>query len=143
MPNERLNIKRGSIILVDLGEVLGSEQGGIRPAVVFQNAKANQFSPTVTIIPMTTRVKTKLPTHIELKVKDGVDKDCIVLTETIRTVARERILKLLGEVENKNAMRKIEIGLMIQTEMISVRDGMRKMMQIEKEDSRHSKTNVR
>ena len=37
--------KRGDIYLVDLNPYRGSEQGGVRPAVVVQNNSGNYHSP--------------------------------------------------------------------------------------------------
>ena len=132
----RVKVTRGDIILVNLEGAIGSEQGGIRPAFVLQNEKANQFSPTVTVIPMTSRVKTKLPTHVNLKVEDGVEKETIVLAETVRTISKERVVKTLGHVSNKFAIRKIEYALLIHTGMISIADGMKKIAQIESAQSK-------
>ncbi len=40
-------IKRGEIYLVDLTDALGSEQKGVRPAVIVQNDIGNTHSPSV------------------------------------------------------------------------------------------------
>ena len=42
-----MKIKRGDIYIVDLGEGFGSEQGGIRPALVVQNNIGNKYSHTL------------------------------------------------------------------------------------------------
>ncbi len=44
--------RRGSIVLVRLDPVVGSEQGKTRPCVVVQNDIANRMSRTVTIVPV-------------------------------------------------------------------------------------------
>ena len=49
-------IKRGDIYLVDLGDNIGSVQKGERPAIVVQNDKGNKYSPTITVIPITTKI---------------------------------------------------------------------------------------
>ena len=46
-------IQRGEIYLVNLTKNVGSEQGGIRPAVIIQNDKGNQYSPTTVVCPNT------------------------------------------------------------------------------------------
>ena len=40
-----VDISRGDIVLVDLNPVIGTEQTGIRPAVIIQNNRANKVSP--------------------------------------------------------------------------------------------------
>ena len=44
--------KRGDIYYVDFGEKDGSKQGGVRPALVVSNNKANKHSPVVTVVPL-------------------------------------------------------------------------------------------
>ena len=59
-------IKRGDIYKADLSPVVGSEQGGIRPVVIVQNDMGNRCSPTIIVVPITTRQNKKpLPTHIK------------------------------------------------------------------------------
>mgnify|MGYP000211214844 CR=1 FL=1 len=48
--------KRGDIYYVDFGEKDGSKQGGVRPALVVSNNKANKHSPVVTVVPLSARV---------------------------------------------------------------------------------------
>ena len=40
-----MDIKWGDIVFVNFGENEGSEQGGVRPAIVVQNNKGNSVSP--------------------------------------------------------------------------------------------------
>lgn len=61
--------KRGDIYYADFGVKMGScEQGGIRPAVVVSNNKANANSPVITVVPLTTKIwkKPYLPTHVQI-----------------------------------------------------------------------------
>ena len=44
--------KRGDIYYVNFGEKDGSKQGGVRPALVVSNNKANKHSPVVTVVPL-------------------------------------------------------------------------------------------
>ena len=52
--------KRGDIYYVDFGEKDGSKQGGVRPALVVSNNKANKHSPVVTVVPLSARVWKKV-----------------------------------------------------------------------------------
>lgn len=38
-------------------EGVGCEQSGIRPAVIIQNNKGNEFSPNLIVLPLTTKLK--------------------------------------------------------------------------------------
>ncbi|HTE86302.1 MAG TPA: type II toxin-antitoxin system PemK/MazF family toxin [Dehalococcoidia bacterium] len=49
-------VRRGEIYWVDFEPVKGSEQGGLRPALVVQNDAGNAASPTIIVAAMTRRV---------------------------------------------------------------------------------------
>lgn len=78
---ERRAIRSGSIYYADLDPVRGSEQGGYRPVLILQNNIGNDYSPTIIIAAITSRVKSKLPTHVKLKDMKGLEKDSVVLRE--------------------------------------------------------------
>lgn len=50
-------VKRGDIYYADLSPVVGSEQGGKRPVIVVQNNTGNEFSPTVIVAVLTSKLK--------------------------------------------------------------------------------------
>lgn len=97
-------IKRGDIWLVDFGQVVGSEQGGIRPVVIVQNDKGNEFSPTTLVCPLTSRLKKNIPTHVALNTTDGVASPSVCVCEQSRVVDKTRLVKYLGKIKNPNAM---------------------------------------
>ena len=61
-------VLRGNIYLANLGENIGSVQRGERPVVIVQNNKGNKYSPTITVIPVTTKIHRSkgFPTHVLL-----------------------------------------------------------------------------
>jgi mRNA interferase MazF len=46
-------VQRGEIYWVEFDPVKGSEQGGLRPALVVQNDTGNQYSPTTVVVAVT------------------------------------------------------------------------------------------
>lgn len=57
----------GDIFWAQLDEDMhgGSLQTGFRPVLIVSNDKANQYSPVVTIVPITSKIgKKRLPTHV-------------------------------------------------------------------------------
>lgn len=94
-----MNVKRGDIYFADLSPVIGSEQGGIRPVVIVQNNTGNRYSPTVIIVPVTTRQKKKLPTHTNLK-NGYLAKDSTALMEQVRTIDKSRLIEFVGVLSN-------------------------------------------
>ena len=49
-------VKRGEIYWVEFDPVKGSEQGGLRPALVVQNDLGNRYSPTTVVVAVTRTV---------------------------------------------------------------------------------------
>lgn len=49
--------KRGDVYMMDLNPYSGSEQGGIRPAIVVQNDDGNFYSNVLLVVPLTTQIK--------------------------------------------------------------------------------------
>ena len=91
-------MKRGELYYADLDPVIGSEQGGMRPVLIIQNDLGNRFSPTVIVLPLTSKVnKTPLRTHVPLTPpQGGVRRPSIILCEQVRTLEKARLTKRLG-----------------------------------------------
>lgn len=87
----KVEIKRGDICYCKLNGV-GSVQKHERPCVVVSNDKANQYSPVITVAPITSKTKNTLPTHvmIELNVLS-----CIML-EQITTIDKSQVKENIG-----------------------------------------------
>ena len=59
--------KRGDVYMMDLNPYSGSEQGGVRPAIVVQNDDGNFYSNVLLVVPLTTQIKKRnMPTHFIL-----------------------------------------------------------------------------
>lgn len=105
-----MKIEMFDVIQVDLGRSFGSEQGGIRPAVIVQNNKGNKFSPTVLVIPMTSEIKkVNMPTHnIMHKTKfNGLDEDSMLLGEQTTVIDKKRILYKRGSLVTENEKKSV------------------------------------
>ena len=97
------SVRRGDIFYADLSPVVGSEQGGVRPVLIIQNAMGNRHSPTVIAAAITSQLnKAKLPTHIELLDPHcGLTKDSVVLLEQIRTLDKRRLRERMGRLDEE------------------------------------------
>lgn len=105
---------RGEIYLVDLSSHVGSEQSGTRPALIVQNERGNQHSPTTIVCPLTSKVKPGIDTHITLTPADcGIIRESTVLCEQIRVVDKTRLIRKVGEIVNKQKIEDINQKLMI------------------------------
>lgn len=95
-----MELRRGDIIIVDLGETQGHEKQGIRPAVVISSELMNENSDNVIVAPMTSASHKQrlLPTHVYITSNEysGLKKDSIVQLEDIRSVSKQRMIKHIG-----------------------------------------------
>ena len=107
------DIKRGSIWLANLGDVNGSIQAGIRPVIVISNDMANVHSPVIHVMPITTRTKTNLPTHVEVNEESGLRELSIALAEQSMLVNKVGFIRHVGNLNSKQIL-KIEKALLIQ-----------------------------
>lgn len=107
-------IQRGEIYLTDLSGYLGSEQSGTRPVLVVQNDTGNANSPTTMVVPLTSKHKPRLPTHIQLLPKEcGLARRSTALCEQMRVIDKSRLMKRLGKIEDIAKLEEINRRLMI------------------------------
>lgn len=85
--NEK-RIKRGDIYWYQYDGAYLSEQGGYRPCIIVSNEKANEHSPIVTAVPLTTAHKKRLPTHALVRING---KMSLALCEQIYSISKDRI----------------------------------------------------
>ena len=104
-----MNIKRGQIYLAALDLVVGKEISKTRPVVIISNNKNNEFSATVTILPVTSKnLRNIYPFEVFLPKGTGkLPKASKVKTDQIRTLDKSRIVKLIGTID-KEEMSRIE-----------------------------------
>lgn len=115
--NEETQMKRtivqGAIHLCDLGENIGSEQNGERPALIVSTDRINTTSGNVKIIPLSKRLKKKtikvkgktkvvpkLASHYFLLRTDYpfLDLDSAAKAEELTTVNKIRLKKHIGNI---------------------------------------------
>ena len=86
--------KRGDVYMMDLNPYSGSEQGGIRPAIVVQNDDGNFYSNVLLVVPLTTQIK----------------KRSMAICESPRPADKSRVLSYLGHL-SKYEMRQVSVCL--------------------------------
>jgi mRNA interferase MazF len=109
-----MNIRRGEIYLAALDPVIGREIAKVRPVVVVSNDKNNEFSGTVTILPLTSQnTLTVYPFEVFLAGgKENLPKDSKIKADQIRTLDKSRIIKNIGALD-KNDMGAIDKAVRI------------------------------
>ena len=98
MPTE---VKRGEIYWVNWNPGRGSEQSGIRPALVIQNDVGNRISPTTIVAAITTAIERPYPFLVRItKEESGLPKDSSANLSTIMTIDKSRLGNKCGELDN-------------------------------------------
>ena len=112
---ELMDIKWGDVVFVDFTDnARDSEQSGIRPAIIIQNDKGNEHSPTTIVASITSQEKRYLPTHVVVKpYQSGLNKVSTILMEQVRTIDKSRILSKVGHIETDWLKEKIKKSLTI------------------------------
>ena len=99
-----MDIYRGDVFYVCKGSEIGSEQYGGRPAVIVSNNIGNAHSNDVTVVYLTTKEKTPLPTHTEVTTVRAVST---ALCEGVTTISKERLRDFMCSLTNEE-MEKID-----------------------------------
>ena len=115
-----MDIKWGDVVFVDFSDnSRDSEQSGIRPAIIIQNDKGNEHSPTTIVASITSQEKRYLPTHVVVKpYQSGLNKVSTILMEQVRTIDKSRILSKVGHIETDWLKEKIKKSLTISLNMV-------------------------
>lgn len=86
-------------------------QGGRRPVLIVSNDINNARSNTVTVLPMTSKMKRpEMPTHtwIDKEAVIGMEKGSMILAEQITTIDKSCLERRLGICEDPTTVKKIE-----------------------------------
>lgn len=117
--------RRYEIWFADLGDHYGtSVQSGNRPVLVISNDVGNQYSQTLTVIPLTTKLKRMdMPTHIVLTEEDccmfrpQTLQDSVLLAEQITTIAKSALCNRLCRVTSREKRQEIVQAVAAQLDM--------------------------
>ena len=99
-----MNIKRGSIYLAVLDPVMGREIAKTRPVAVISNDKGNEYSGTVTVLPITSQnLNATYPFEVFLaQGTANLPKDSKIKADQIRTLDKSRLIKFIGAMDEKD-----------------------------------------
>jgi mRNA interferase MazF len=101
-------ILRGEIRWADLNPIRGREQAGLRPILILSQDVFNERSGTVIAVALTSQPqRAGFPLTLELHTK-GLPKKSWVKISQIRTLAVERIGKLIGRASPEELAQVVE-----------------------------------
>lgn len=88
--------RRGEIWLVNFNPGRGSEQKGVRPALIVQNDIGNEHAATTIVAAITTTIKVYPVTFVLEKGEGGLPQRSMVNLAHILTIDKHRLLRKLG-----------------------------------------------
>ncbi len=93
-----MSAQRGEVWLIDFGEPVGTEQAGVRPAVILSADRLNQSRAGLVIaVPCTTR-RRGLASHIEIdSAASGLTEITYAKCEDIKSISEERLMRKIGD----------------------------------------------
>jgi len=114
-----VDIKRGEIYLARFDPAFGSEMGKTRPCLIIQNDVGNTYSPNTIVLAITSKITENLPTCVFVpKNISSLEKDSSILCSHIYTFSiKNRLIKKLGAIEDKQTLLKIEEALKISLDL--------------------------
>lgn len=105
-----VEFRKYDVVMVNFPEQqCGSIQAGLRPAVIIQNDIGNLYSPTILVIPLTSKIKSlSQPTHTLIRKASGTGlvQDSMLLAEQTTTVCKNSAKKI-GEIRNEATKKQI------------------------------------
>lgn len=97
---------RGDIYIADLGGNFGT-----RPVLIVQNNKGNHYSDTTIVVPITSRKKKRMPTHIWIPSSSGLKRPGTALCEHIFTIPQYDLRKCVGSIAGTYDERELDRAL--------------------------------
>jgi mRNA interferase MazF len=110
------------VVRVDLEPVRGSEQAGVRPALIVSNEAVNTALPVVTVVPLTTRKDARriYPTEALLPAGTaGLPNESVVIAYQIRTISKGRLLGSYGHLTNETLREAVREALRVHLDLLS------------------------
>ncbi len=101
-----MELNQYDIVLVNLNPTIGTEIKKTRPCIIISPNEMNKHLRTIVIAPMTTSSK-NYPTRIEI---NHNNKKGWIVIDQIRTVDKQRIIKVLGTMTN-NEIKEVKLVL--------------------------------
>jgi mRNA interferase MazF len=110
----RSDLRRGEIYWLDWSPGRGSEQSGLRPALIIQSDAGNsnpRYNLTI-VATLSTKGKSTIPTHVEIlpSAGNGLRELSYIKAEQIMTVTKARLQSRIGKITEPE-MTRVESAL--------------------------------
>jgi mRNA interferase MazF len=114
--------RRGEIYLVAFDPTVGREIKKTRPALIIQNDVGNRYGDLTIVAAITSKISPVLyPVEVIVQPSqaNGLQAPVAVLLDQVRTVDKQRLIKLLGAVD-PSVLRKVDEAIQISLGLIEI-----------------------
>jgi mRNA interferase MazF len=100
--------KKEEIYLVNFDPTIGHEVKKKRPALILSNNIHNQYSPLVTVAPLSSDTNKVYPFEVYVSKKlTGLTENSKIMIIQLRSIDKKRLLNKIGNIEDKEITNKI------------------------------------
>lgn len=98
-----MELHRYDIIEAELNYGSGSIQKKRRPYIIVSNEKGTTNATIITVMPLTSAKKKRLPVHecLEARTETGLTRYSMILGEQPQTICKQEVIRKLGNVVDK------------------------------------------
>ena len=98
-----MELHRYDIIEAELDYGSGSIQRKRRPYIIVSNEKGTTNASIITVMPLTSAKKKRLPVHecLEARSETGLTRYSMILGEQPQTICKEEVIRKLGNITDK------------------------------------------
>lgn len=108
------------VVRANFDPVEGSEQAGVRPALVVSREAPNRVLPVLVVLPLTSR-KPNRPIHIGEALlpqgAGGLPNESVAMCQQIRTISKTRLLGSYGTLNDEAARDEVREALRIHLDL--------------------------
>jgi mRNA interferase MazF len=100
--------KKGEIYLVNFDPTIGHEAKKKRPALIISNNIHNQYSPLVTVAPLSSNINKVYPFEVYVSKKStGLSENSKIMIIQLRSVDQKRLINKIGNIEDNKIINQI------------------------------------
>ena len=100
--------KKGEIYLVNFDPTIGHEAKKKRPALIISNNIHNQYSPLVTVAPLSSNITKVYPFEVYVsKELTGLNENSKIMIIQLRSVDQKRLINKIGNIEDNKIINQI------------------------------------
>jgi len=100
--------KKEEIYLVNFDPTVGHEVKKKRPSLILSNNIHNQYSPLVTVAPLSSNTNKVYPFEVYVSKKlTGLNENSKIMIIQLRSIDKKRLINKIGNIEDKEITNKI------------------------------------